>query len=81
MYMEHHEITVSSAFSTLECPWDGDTSTRNISVAYPWNSGHEQEMIVSCVVYKRLTCNHCVKCIGGSTCSSNEVTMYGDVMM
>jgi len=22
MYMEHHEITVSSVFSALECPWD-----------------------------------------------------------
>ena len=56
MYMEHHEITVSSVFSALKYPWDGDTST-NISVVYPWNSGHEHEMIVSCVVYQRLTCN------------------------
>jgi len=36
--MEHHEITVSSAFSALECLWDGDTSTWNICVAYPWHS-------------------------------------------
>jgi len=27
MYMEHHEITISSALSALECSWDGNTST------------------------------------------------------
>ena len=66
MYKGHHEITVSSAFSALACLWGGDTSTGNISVAYPWNSGHEHDMMVSCVVYQRLPCNHCVECFGGS---------------
>ena len=57
---------MSSAFSALACLWDGDTSTEDLSVAYPWNSDHEHDMIVSCVVCQRLPGHHCVECIGGS---------------
>jgi len=48
----------SGYIGELACLWDGDISTWHISVAYPWNSGHEHEMIVSCVVSQKLTCNH-----------------------
>ena len=77
MYKGHHEITVSSAFSAVACLWDGDTSAGNISVVYPWNSGHEHDMIVPYVVCQRLPGHHCVECIGGSvTVTVSRVTRY-----